>query len=406
MKQEVINSSANVQANVQADVPVNPLPEETGSAGAETKPVNAKVNLLDFDQASLEEFFADLGEPAFRARQVLQWIHQYKIIDYAEMSNLSKKLRLRLAEVAYIRLPKIAYQKESVDGTCKWLLQLECGNCIETVYIPEDGRGTLCVSSQIGCALNCSFCATARQGFNRNLSTAEIIGQVWVAQHSLAEKHSTKDRLITNVVMMGMGEPLLNFDNVVKAMELMMDDYAYGLAKRRVTLSTSGVVPAMYKLAEVSSVSLAVSLHSPDDELRNELVPINKKYPVKMLMDACRNYFSKESRRKVTFEYVMLKDVNDSLQHAKRLVKILEGIPAKVNLIPFNPFVSCGYERSSVETIDEFRKVLLKAGLSSITRKTRGEDIDAACGQLVGKVEDRTKRSQRMRVKSENKVVI
>ncbi len=354
----------------------------------------AKVNLLNLTRQGLGDYFLSLGEPSYRAEQVFKWIHFFGVTDFAKMTNLSKALRQRLAEVAEIALPEIAYQKPSTDGTVKWILRLADGNCIETVYIPETNRGTLCVSSQVGCALNCSFCSTGHQGFNRNLSIAEIIGQVWIAVRGLSTEKSEHDRHVTNVVMMGMGEPLLNYDAVVPAMEIMMDDYAYGLAKRRVTLSTSGVVPAMQQLAQDSNVALAVSLHAPNDELRNELVPVNKKYPLAQLMAACKQFFKDEPKRKITFEYVMLAGVNDQPQHAKQLTKLLAGVPGKMNLIPFNPFPHTQYRCSSKEAIEQFQAILSRAGLVTTVRKTRGDDVDAACGQLVGEVQDRTRRSQ------------
>ncbi len=356
--------------------------------------VQDKTNLLGLNRADMQAFFADLGEKAFRATQVLQWIHQYGVYDFDEMTNLSKSLRSKLAEIAEIRVPEILVDQQSEDGTRKWLLQLDSGNSIETVFIPESSRGTLCVSSQIGCALDCSFCATGKQGFNRNLSTAEIIAQLHVANNALG-KTPGGDRVISNVVMMGMGEPLLNFDNVVRAMDIMMDDFAYGLSKRRVTLSTAGVVPALKRLKDVSDVSLAVSLHAPDDELRDILVPINRKYPIKELMAACKHYIEGDSRKVITWEYVMLKGINDSDEHAYALAKLLSKIRSKVNLIPFNPFEKSGYERSSRQRIDRFRDILMKKGIVTITRRTRGDDIDAACGQLAGKVMDKTKRTQR-----------
>lgn len=353
------------------------------------------INLLDFDRKSLTDFFTELGESPYRATQILQWLHQYGVNNIAEMSNLSKVLRQKLATLCEIKLPEIAHEQRSNDGTHKWLLRLADGNCIETVFIPEDDRGTLCVSSQVGCALNCSFCSTAQQGFNRNLTVAEIIGQVWLAVRKLAADGKKHDHTVSNVVMMGMGEPLLNFDNVVKAMDLMMDDFAYGLSKRRVTLSTSGVVPAMKQLAAVSDVALAVSLHAPNDELRDILVPINKKYPLEDLLATCKTYYQDDSRRRITMEYVMLDGVNDKTEHAKQLIKILQGIPVKINLIPFNPFPNTRYKRSSKPVIDKFRDILTRAGFTTITRKTRGDDIDAACGQLVGQVQDRTSRSRK-----------
>ncbi|WP_240342605.1 23S rRNA (adenine(2503)-C(2))-methyltransferase RlmN [Methylococcus sp. EFPC2] len=338
----------------------------------------------------MEDYFRAIGEKPFRAAQVLQWIHQRGVTDFDAMSNLSKALRARLAELGEIRPPEIVVDQLASDGTRKWLMQVDAVNRIETVFIPEEGRGTLCISSQVGCALECSFCSTARQGFNRNLGVAEIIGQLWAAQQALG----TETR-ITNVVLMGMGEPLLNFANVVAAVDLMLDDYAYSLSKRRVTLSTSGVVPALERLAEVTDISLAVSLHAPDNALRDELVPINRKYPLEELLPACKRYVG-EGRRKVTMEYVMLEGVNDTPAHARALVKRLAGIPSKVNLIPFNPFPQSPYRCSSPETIARFSEILQKGGLITTTRKTRGEDIDAACGQLVGKVLDKSKRHVRI----------
>lgn len=350
-----------------------------------------KVNLLNYDYQQLRDLLSSWGEKPFRAQQLFKWIHQIGLIDFTQMTNLGKALIAKLSELAFIALPEITSCQKSNDGTHKWLLKLDCGNCIETVFIPETNRGTLCVSSQVGCALNCSFCSTGKQGFNRNLNIAEIIGQVWVAARELA----TQSRRITNVVMMGMGEPLLNFDNVVSAMNIMMDDLAYGLSKRRVTLSTSGVLPELEQLKKISPIALAVSLHAPNDLLRNELVPINKKYPLAQLMALCKNYFKEEPRRKVTFEYVMLKGVNDQPEHALQLIQLLRDVPAKVNLIPFNPFPMTQYQRSSQQAIDAFRDILIRSGINTITRKTRGDDIDAACGQLAGEVKDRTSRSQR-----------
>jgi len=353
------------------------------------------VNLLNYNHQQLREFLNNLGEKPYRAGQLLQWIHQQGKREFSQMSNLSKSLRDRLGNVAEVRLPEIVGCQRSQDGTHKWLFKLDCGNCIETVFIPEAKRGTLCVSSQVGCALNCSFCSTGKQGFNRNLSTAEIIGQVWLAVRELSKSQGEHDKQITNVVMMGMGEPLLNFDNVIAAMDIMMDDLAYGLSKRRVTLSTAGMLPEMQRLREHSPVSLAVSLHAPNDALRNELVPVNKKYPLEPLMALCKNYFNNEPKRMVTFEYVMLKDVNDQPEHADQLIKLLRNVPSKVNLIPFNPFPFTQYKRSSQETIDNFRLRLMAKGINTITRKTRGDDIDAACGQLAGAVQDKTSRAQR-----------
>lgn len=356
------------------------------------------INLLDLDRQGLEAFFAELGEKPFRASQLMKWVHQLGVTDWDAMTNLSKALRQRLREHCSLHIPAQIAEQTAGDGTRKWLLELDSGNRIETVFIPEAERNTLCVSSQVGCALDCSFCATAHQGFNRNLSTAEIIAQLWLAEHSLRGA-TTQERQISNVVLMGMGEPLLNFDNVVRALRIMLDDFAYGLSKRRITLSTAGVIPAMDKLREQCPVSLAVSLHAPDDELRNELVPLNKKYPLHELMAACRRYTSGEQRRRITFEYVLLKGVNDSPAHARALIKRLRGLPAKVNLIPFNPFPATRYQRSDPKTIDAFRELLMGANLLTVTRRTRGDDIAAACGQLAGQVADRSRRAQRMQAR-------
>lgn len=356
-----------------------------------------KINLLGLDRNALTEFLASIGEPAFRATQILQWIHQIGLQDINGMTNISKPLRDKLQGIATIALPEITYQHEARDGTYKWILKLDDGNCIETVFIPEKTRGTLCISSQVGCALNCDFCSTGKQGFNRNLSTLEIIAQLFIAVRQLSN-NGKHDHTITNVVMMGMGEPLLNLAHLIPALHIMLDDFAYGLSKRRVTVSTAGVVPGIYHLQALSDVSLAISLHAPNDQLRNQLVPINKKYPINELMKACKNYFGKESRRSVTIEYVMLKDVNDGKDHARELIKILNGVRVKVNLIPFNPFPFTKYQCSDRETILTFRDILLKAGLNTTIRRTRGDDIDAACGQLVGKVHDRTRRTRIQKV--------
>jgi len=357
--------------------------------------MNAPVNLLNFNHQQMKDFVTSCGEKPYRAQQLMKWIHFEGCDQFDKMTNVSKAFREQLNKTACITLPEIISCQKSSDGTCKWLLKLVCGNSIETVYIPEDKRGTLCVSSQVGCGLNCSFCSTGKQGFNRDLTTAEIIGQVWIAARELSQEQGAHDRAVTNVVMMGMGEPLLNFDRVVSAMDIMMDDFAYGLSKRRVTLSTSGLVPQMEKLKAQSDVALAVSLHAPNDVLRDVLVPINKKYPLEKLMAVCRGYFEKDSKRKITFEYVMLKGVNDQLEHAQQLVKLLHDVPAKLNLIPFNPFPLTEYECSSSKTIDTFRLYLINKGINTFTRKTRGDDIDAACGQLAGEVNDKTSRSAR-----------
>ncbi len=357
--------------------------------------MNTKTNLLNFGLQAMGEYMQSLGEPRFRGQQLIQWIHQRGVTDFDAMTNLSKACREKLNEIAEIKFPEVILNHASHDGTYKWLLKLNGGNAIETVFIPERGRGTLCVSSQVGCALNCSFCSTGKEGFNRNLNMGEIIAQVWLAVQTLAKEDPTKARHVTNVVMMGMGEPLLNYENVLPAMELMMHDLAYGLSKYRVTLSTSGVVPAMLQLKAESPVALAVSLHAATDELRNELVPINKKYPLKELMQVCRNYFPENSKRMVTFEYVMLKGINDTPTHAKQLIRLLDNMPCKMNLIPFNPFPKTNYVRSTDEAITAFQNRLTAAGINTWVRKTRGDDIDAACGQLAGQVSDKTGRHSR-----------
>lgn len=368
----------------------------------------SKTNLLNFDRRQLADFFVAWGEKPFRATQVLQWIFQEGVLDFTAMTNLSKGLRQRLLDECELRMPEVVMEQRSNDGTSKWLLRLDSGNCIETVFIPEANRGTLCVSSQVGCALECSFCSTAQQGFNRNLTTAEIIAQVMVANQALGYVKGEKvvnNRVVTNVVLMGMGEPLLNFDNVVAAINIMLDDFAFGLSKRRVTLSTAGVVPALDRLKEVSDISLAVSLHAPTDALRDQLVPLNRKYPIAQLLAACLRYVADSNHRAITFEYVMLDGINDSPQHAKQLVALLQGIPAKVNLIPFNPFPEARYRRSPQAAIDQFRDIVVAAGFPTMTRKTRGDDIDAACGQLAGKVMDRTKRRLRREESAKSEVV-
>ncbi|MBB3344622.1 23S rRNA (adenine2503-C2)-methyltransferase [Luteimonas sp. RC10] len=360
----------------------------------------AKQNLLDLDREGLERFFAEiLGEKRFRAHQVMKWIHHRYVTDFNEMTDLGKGLRAKLEAHAEVRVPQIQFEKPSTDGTHKWLLAMDGKNAIETVYIPDKGRGTLCVSSQVGCALNCQFCSTATQGFNRNLSTAEIIGQVWVAARHLGNVPH-KQRRLTNVVMMGMGEPLMNFDNVVRAMSIMRDDLGYGLANKRVTLSTAGVVPMIDRLGEVSDVSLAVSLHAPNDALRSELVPLNKKYPIAELMESCVRYAQRKRGESVTFEYTLMRDVNDQPQHARELVRLMRDFDnrlqmkdaAKVNLIPFNPFPGTRYERPDDAAIRRFQKLLNESGRIAPVRRTRGDDIDAACGQLKGQVADRTRR--------------
>ena len=356
------------------------------------------INLLDFNQAQLAEYFVSLGEKPFRAKQLMRWMHHFGVNDFEQMTDIAKSLREKLAIEATITPPHVQLEQVSNDGTRKWLIGAGTGNGVETVFIPEDDRGTLCISSQVGCALECTFCSTGRQGFNRNLSVSEIIGQLWLANQSLRQADGydmlpLSERIISNVVMMGMGEPLANYDNVVTAMQIMLDDSAYGLSRRRVTLSTSGMVPAMDRLKEDCPVALAVSLHAPNDALRDEIVPINKKYPLKDLMAACQRYLVKAPRDFVTFEYVMLDGVNDTVQHAKQLLQLVKEVPCKINLIPFNPFPNSGYDTSRPENIRVFRDILMQAGYVVTTRKTRGEDIDAACGQLAGKVQDKTKRS-------------
>ncbi len=352
-------------------------------------------NLLNFDAAQLAGFFAEIGEKPFRAKQLLRWMHQFGEADFAQMSDLAKPLRERLAASAVIEVPAIVSDSIAEDGTRKWLVDVGKGNAVESVFIPEANRGTLCVSSQAGCALDCKFCSTGKQGFNRNLGVAEIIGQLWIANKALGAV-PRGDRVISNVVMMGMGEPLANFDNVVTAMQLMLDDNAYGLSRRRVTLSTSGIVPAIDRLRDTCPVALAVSLHAPNDALRNMLVPINRKYPLAELLGACRRYLDRAPRDFITFEYVMLDGVNDRAEHARELIALVRDVPCKFNLIPFNPFPNSGFRRSSSETIRRFAEILLASGLVVTTRKTRGDDIDAACGQLAGKVEDKTRRNHRV----------
>ena len=359
-----------------------------------------KINVLGYDAATMSEFITHLGLPKFRAKQLIHWFHHEGVNDFAAMSNFSKDLRAQLPELIEAIPPEISLELPAMDGTIKWLMRLPDGVAVETVYIPDKTRGTLCVSSQVGCALNCSFCSTGKEGFNRNLTSAEIIGQVWLARRRLralqVEGYSHHAE-ISNVVMMGMGEPLLNYDNVLQAMNLMLDDFAYGLSKYKVTLSTSGVLPAMVKLKQDSEVALAVSLHAPTNEIRNKIVPINKKYPLEQLIPVCRDYFAGHKKRSVTFEYVMLKGVNDSLAEAKALIQLVGNFPCKMNLIPFNPFPGTHYECSDTETIIAFQNKLIAAGINTRVRKTRGQAIDAACGQLAGQgqVKDRTGRHQR-----------
>ncbi|WP_239372658.1 23S rRNA (adenine(2503)-C(2))-methyltransferase RlmN [Snodgrassella gandavensis] len=353
-----------------------------------------KTNLLNFDLPGLTAHFAQMGEKPFRARQVMRWMHLGGVADFTDMTDLAKSLRHKLLDNAEVKVPDLLFEQKSVDGTCKWLLDVGTGNGVETVFIPEDTRGTLCISSQIGCALECLFCSTGRQGFNRNLTTAEIIGQLWWANRALGV--TPKDeRVISNVVMMGMGEPLANFDNVVTALSIMLDDHGYGLSRRRVTVSTSGMVPQMDRLKEVMPVALAISLHASNDKVRDQLIPLNKKYPLSQLMAACQRYLVKAPRDFITFEYIMLKDVNDNPEHARELIELVKDVPCKFNLIPFNPFTNSGFERSTNERIRVFREILQEAGFVVTVRKTRGDDIDAACGQLAGKVKDKTRRQQK-----------
>ena len=371
------------------------------------------VNLLDFDAGDLADFCVEIGEKPFRARQLLRWIHQSGVSDFTSMSDLAKALREKLAATSVIEPPRVISDHTASDQTRKWLLSVGAGNGIEMVFIPEANRGTLCISSQVGCALECSFCSTGKQGFNRNLTVAEIVGQLWLANNAVREsscsveaqtaldgnevtQSSARSRAISNVVFMGMGEPLANFENVVAALDLMLDDNAYGLSRRRVTVSTSGLVPAMDRLGERCPVALAVSLHAPNNELRDQLVPINRKYPLKELLAACQRYLQFAPRDFITFEYVMLHGVNDSISHAHELVQLVRDTPCKFNLIPFNAFPNSGYQRSSPEAVRLFRDVLMQAGLVTTVRKTRGDDIAAACGQLAGQVLDKTRRVSRV----------
>jgi len=354
-------------------------------------------NLLDYDRAALRQWFVERKQSAFRADQLLKWIYHQQQTDFAAMSNLGKNLRSWLQQHAEIRPPVITDEQCSSDGTVKWLFDVGAGNAIETVFIPETHRGTLCVSSQVGCALNCSFCATGAQGFNRNLSTAEIIGQVWQAARRLGHQRNGRRR-ITNIVMMGMGEPLLNMSALLPALRLMSEDLAFGLAGRRVTVSTAGLVPAIDELATAVDVSLAVSLHAADDALRNELVPLNRKYPIEQLLAACARYSNGRNKRTVTYEYTMIAGVNDHSEHARSLIALLQRVPGKVNLIPFNPFTGSSYRCSPQRTIENFQQQLMTAGFIATVRRTRGQDIDAACGQLAGDFMDRTTRRERIRL--------
>ncbi len=363
---------------------------ETGSTVAVAAvPAAARINLLGLPRPQLESWCESLGSKPFRARQLMNWIYKRGCNRFEDMSNLAKGFRAQLAERATLGLPEILRLQRASDGTCKWLLRADASQAFEMVFIPETDRGTLCISSQVGCALDCSFCSTAQQGFNRNLTTAEIVGQVWLANRELGATPGG-ERIVTNVVLMGMGEPLANFRNVIPALQIFLDDLGFDLSRRRVTLSTSGLVPQIYRLAQETNVALAVSLHAPDDALRSQLVPINRVHPIAELLQACWHYIDERNGRSVTFEYVMLDGVNDSPAQARALAQLLRGHPAKVNLIPFNPFPESGYRRSSDSAIARFRDELLRGGVLAITRRTRGEDIDAACGQLVGRVIDRT----------------
>ena len=356
-----------------------------------------KTNLLGLSPEKLEQFFKDIGEKPFRATQVLKWIHQIGIDDFDQMTNLAKDLREKMKSIAEIKAPEVVSYLESKDGTCKWIIRVRGGDCVEAVFIPEKDRGTLCISSQVGCALDCSFCATGKQGFSRDLDAFEIIGQLWIAVKAFNSFGEKANRVVSNVVMMGMGEPLLNFDNVVDSMGLMLNDNAYGLSKRRVTLSTSGVVPMIDKLAEVSDVSLAISLHAPNDELRDQLVPINKKYPISSLLASAQRYLDKmpDVRRKITIEYTLMDHINDRDEHARELATLLSNLPCKINLIPFNPFDQSDYRRVTKTSLYRFRDILKNAGHTVTVRTTRGDDISAACGQLAGTVSDKTRRSER-----------
>jgi len=363
--------------------------------------VTNRINLLDLDEAGLRGFFESIGEKPFRSQQILKWIYHHSETDIGAMTDLGIGLREKLRSLAQIKLPEIIREQRSSDGTVKWLIGFHGGNAVETVFIPEPKRGTLCVSSQVGCSLNCTFCATGAQGFSRNLSTAEIIGQVWLAAGALGHERNGKRR-ITNIVMMGMGEPLLNFDAVIPAMSLMRNDLGFGLGAKRVTLSTAGLVPGIYRLRDSLDVALAVSLHAPVDDVRTELVPLNRKYPIATLMQACRDYVSVKHKRSVTFEYTLIDGVNDHPEHARKLVKLLRTVRSKLNLIPFNPFPGTQYRCSSQKRIAEFQEIVMAGGLVATVRKTRGEDIAAACGQLVGQVQDRTKRSERIKLRMAN----
>jgi 23S rRNA (adenine2503-C2)-methyltransferase len=352
--------------------------------------VSARVNLLGLERAELEAWTASVGSKPFRARQLMSWLYKRGEGDFAAMTDLARDFRAQLSELAEVRVPEIVHAHTSADGTRKWLLRADASQAFEMVFIPETDRGTLCISSQVGCALDCAFCSTAQQGFNRNLTTAEIVGQVWLANRELGWRVGD-NRIITNVVFMGMGEPLANFRNVVPAIRILLDDLGFDISRRRVTLSTSGLVPQIYKLAEEVNCALAVSLHAPNDELRSQIVPINRKHPIAELLEACWHYLDEQNGRSVTFEYVMLDGVNDQLEHARALAALMRGQPAKLNLIPFNPFPGTQFRRSPMPVITRFRDELIRRGVLATIRRTRGDDIDAACGQLAGRVQDRTR---------------
>jgi 23S rRNA (adenine2503-C2)-methyltransferase len=391
MSEQLLTSSAPIDAV--------PTPDNAPAIAA---PVTGKINLLDLNRQQMRQFFAEMGEKPFRADQVMKWIYHYCYDDFEQMTDINKVLRAKLQRVAEICAPEVTEEQRSTDGTIKWAIKVG-DQQVETVYIPEGDRATLCVSSQVGCALECKFCSTAQQGFNRNLRVSEIIGQVWRAAKIIGAVKATGIRPITNVVMMGMGEPLLNLNNVVPAMDIMMDDFGFGLSKRRVTLSTSGVVPALDKLGDMIDVALAISLHAPTDDIRDEIVPINRKYNIEAFLAAVRRYLdkSKANGGRVTVEYVMLDHINDSVEQAHQLAECLKDTPCKINLIPWNPFPGAPYGRSSNSRVDRFSKVLMEYGFTTIVRKTRGDDIDAACGQLAGEVIDRTKRTLKKKMAGE-----
>lgn len=383
-----------------ASMPIDAAPQPDNAVV--TASATSKINLLDLNRQQMREFFAEMGEKPFRADQVMKWMYHYCFDDFEQMTDINKVLRAKLQRVAEIRAPEVAEEQRSTDGAIKWAIKVG-DQQVETVYIPEGDRATLCVSSQVGCALECKFCSTAQKGFNRNLRVSEIIGQVWRAAKIIGSLKSTGTRPITNVVMMGMGEPLLNLNNVVPAMDIMMDDFGFGLSKRRVTLSTSGVVPALDKLGDMIDVALAISLHAPTDDIRDEIVPINRKYNIETFLAAVRRYLAKSNANggRVTVEYVMLDHINDSTEQAHQLAECLKDTPCKINLIPWNPFPGAPYGRSSNSRVDRFSKVLMEYGFTTIVRKTRGDDIDAACGQLAGEVIDRTKRTLKKKMAGE-----